>query len=63
MQAITRKATAFAVAATMAIGVAAPTTILVESAAAAKMKRHCLKYKTVKGSNGKKVKRCAKYSK
>jgi len=63
MQAITRKATTFAVAATMAMGAAAPATIFVESAAAAKMKRHCVKYKMVKGSKGKMIKRCAKYSK
>jgi hypothetical protein len=51
------------VALVMAFGAGAPGAILAEGAAAKTTKRHCVKYKTVKGKNGKKVKRCAKYSK
>jgi hypothetical protein len=51
------------VALAVAIGGTGPGAILAESAAAKTTKRHCVKYKTVKLKNGKRVKRCAKYSK
>jgi hypothetical protein len=51
------------VALAVAIGGAGPSAILAEGAAAKTTKRHCVKYKTVKLKNGKRVKRCAKYSK
>jgi hypothetical protein len=63
MYKISRAFTAVAVALVMAVGAGAPGAIFVEGAAAKSMKRHCVKYKTVKAKNGKKVRRCAKYSK
>lgn len=53
----------FSVALAVTVGTAGPSAIFVDTAAAKTTKRHCVKYKTVKLKNGKKVKRCAKYSK
>lgn len=63
MYKISRTCATLGVALAVAIGGAGPSAILAESAAAKTTKRHCVKYKTVKLKNGKKVKRCAKYSK
>jgi hypothetical protein len=63
MYKISRMCTTLIVAVAVAGGAAGPSAIFVDGAGAKTMKRHCVKYKTVKLKNGKKVRRCAKYSK
>jgi hypothetical protein len=60
---ISRTCATLGAALAAAVGGAAPSAILAESATAKTTKRHCVKYKSVKLKNGKKVKRCPKYSK
>jgi hypothetical protein len=62
MHKLTRARATVAVVLATAVGVAGPSSIFVGDVAA-KQPKHCVKYKTVKGKNGKKIKRCAKYSK
>jgi hypothetical protein len=63
MYTLSRTRTTIAVALATAVGVAGTNAILVDSAVAKSKTRHCVKYKAVKTKAGKKVKRCAKYSK
>jgi hypothetical protein len=61
MHKLTRARATVAVVLATAVGVVGPSSIFVGEVAA--KPKHCVKYKMVKGKNGKMIKRCAKYSK
>jgi len=63
MSTLSRANTTVAIALAMAVGVSGSSAILADSAVAKSKTRHCVEYKTVKTTAGKKVKRCKKYSK